>query len=110
MPEEILIIVVVAILSGTLLGVVSNIRQYLEAKNNLGENSTRGASLKTSELESMMERAAQNAVQPIVRRIENLEAVVAVDDLPDLLEDTETYFDNVQSEAKIKVTRQNRDR
>ena len=108
MPEEILIIVVIGILSGTLLGVVSNIRQYLESKHSIGESASRGASLKTSELESMMERAAQNAVKPLVRRIENLEAAVAVDDLPDLLQDADSYFDDVQSDSKIKVTRQGR--
>ena len=106
MPEEeILIIVVLAILSGTLLGVVKNIRRYLEAKNGIGQHVSQGASLKTSELEAMMERAAQNAVAPLVRRIENLEAAVAVDDLPHLLQDAGSYVDDVRTDSTIKVTR-----
>ena len=104
MPEEIFIIVIIAIMSGTLLGVVSNVRQYLETKN-AGKGEQSGSSMRTSELEAMMERAAQKAIRPLVKRVENIEAVMADEDLPDLLTDADTYFESDPIKSRIKVTR-----
>ncbi len=107
MPEEIFIIIVLGILSVTSLVVVGQIRQYLEAKNGFGSGTGTGSgsSMKTSELEAMVERAAHKAIQPVVKRVENIESIMSDEDLPDLLSDADTYFESDPVKSRIKVTR-----
>ncbi len=104
MPVAIAAIVVFG-LTFTILGVVSQLRRYVELKNNLGENESSGSSMKTSELEGMMERAAKKAIRPLEKRIENLEASYVDEGIPDLLMDTETYDHSESISDRIKVTR-----
>lgn len=74
MPEEIAVIAVVAILSGTVLGIVKQALQYARDKRQLGHaSSAQGSSLTTSELHTMLREAVEDAVQPLERKIDRLE-------------------------------------
>lgn len=77
MPDEIVLIVIVAIVFGTVTGMVSNYLKYrshrvdaeLSAKHGTGSE---GGSLKTSELEALIQAAVAQAIGPMedeMRRI-----------------------------------------
>lgn len=70
MPEEIAIIIVVAILSGTLLGIVHAWFGYLRSKQNA---SGAGSSLGSGELKRLITEAVETALHPVLDRIEVLE-------------------------------------
>ncbi len=97
MPEEVLAITIIAILSGSVITIVKSVLGYRE-RTRFGVTSRRGArdqvsegaSVTTSELEDMMRRAVSDATAPLADRLEVLESRVAsARRLPDagLLED-----------------------
>ncbi len=105
MPEEVVGIIIIALTFFTALSIVLmiNVRKYLENKNGLRQGS--GPSLTTSELEAMVEKAAIGAMKPLVKRIENLEAVVTDTEGPGLLTEAQTFLDPPELDSNIKVTR-----
>lgn len=97
MPEEVLIITVVAILSGSFITIVKAVLGYRE-RTRFGTQSTKslrsreseGASLTTSELEGMMRRAVADATAPLADRMDALESrmlTTGASSKPDLLQD-----------------------
>ena len=104
MPEEILALAIISIVAGTgtLIFVIWTISEHIKARRGL---SSSNSSMTTSELETMMRDAARQAVEPMVRRIENLEAIAAGGPDADLLGEAETYYPPQSTDSKIKVTR-----
>ena len=92
MPEEVVPIVVIAIMAFTGLSVfiVHTIFSFLRAKAGIDRSKkeqaaqleSNGASLTTSELESMLRRVVEEANAPLTRRIEALEALAVDDEEP----------------------------
>lgn len=77
MPEEPFIIAALAIMAGTFFAVVKAVLGYLSNKHQLPSGKTaNGSSLTTSELETMIRRAVDEANAPMRRRLEVLEAIV----------------------------------
>lgn len=85
MPEEVVPIVVIAIMAFTGLSIffIHTIFSFLRAragierkkKNEKAQLESSGASLTTSELESMLRKVVEEANEPLTRRIEALEAM-----------------------------------
>jgi len=75
MPEEILIIVLVSIFSGTAISLLRMVLGYRERRGTRG--TAQGSSLTTSELERMMRRAVEEATAPLVKKLEDLEFEMA---------------------------------
>lgn len=71
MPEEIFVIIIVAIGAGTLSGIVSQIIGYLKSRT--PEKPLQDNSLTTSELEGMMRKWIVDATQPLASRMDNIE-------------------------------------
>jgi hypothetical protein len=71
MPEEIFIIITLAIIAGSVSGVLKQIFDYL--KNRAASQSS-GASLTSSELERLLQRTVEKAVAPLVDRMEAIES------------------------------------
>lgn len=85
MPEEVAIIAVMAILSGTFVSVVRMVLGYRERVRGVESKSpakTTSGSITTSELERMMRSAVQDATAPLAERIARLEKGGAVPALP----------------------------
>lgn len=80
MPDEIFVLMVIALGGGLVLGLVSQIFTFVKWK--IERESSGGAaeqsSLTTSELEKMMRRAVEEATQPLVDRVESLEDELAL--------------------------------
>jgi hypothetical protein len=84
MPEEIVVITVVAITFGSIVTIVKSVLAYRE-RIRLGSpagapsrtSSAEGASLTTSELEKMMRRAVSEATAPLADRMDALELRMA---------------------------------
>ena len=72
MPEEIMIIAVVAILAGTFTTVVRSVLAYLKTKSG-NKEITKGASMTTSELERLMKEAVWEGNEQFISRFESLE-------------------------------------
>lgn len=96
MPEEIFIIIVVAIVAGTLSGIISQFFSYLKSR---GPKTAEGHSMTTSELEGMIQKWIREATKPLVDRIERMEEHLDMDALPaknqagntSILDDMEGY-------------------
>ena len=75
MPEEVLPIVVIAILSFTGLSIfiIHSVLSYLRDKAGLKAESKEQSSLTTSELESMLRRVVEEVTSPMADRIAALE-------------------------------------
>ena len=71
MPEEIVVIVVVAILAGTVSTIVKSVTGYLKSKNAAGTAS--GSSLTASELKTLLRSAVDEALEPLAARVERIE-------------------------------------
>lgn len=71
MPEEVLIIVVVAIIAGTFSSVVRQIFGYLQSRNS--KPGASGASLTTSELQRLMRAAVEEGTASLEARLDGLE-------------------------------------
>jgi len=84
MPEEILAIVIISIFAGTVMSIVRMVLSYKERKSMTSTGSHTGSSLTTSELERMMKRAVEEATEPLVRKIDDLESEMAVGKTPRL--------------------------
>jgi hypothetical protein len=78
MPEEILAIVIISIFAGTAMSMVRMILSYKERKSMSSTGSHAGSSLTTSELERMMKRAVEEATEPLVHKIDDLENELAL--------------------------------
>ena len=77
MPEGPFILFALAIVAGTFFAVVKVVLGYLSSKHQLPSGkSGSGSSLTTSELETMIRRAVDEANAPMRRRLEVLEAIV----------------------------------
>ncbi|HMB90256.1 MAG TPA: hypothetical protein VKP65_05370 [Rhodothermales bacterium] len=77
MPEEPFIVLALAIVAGTFFAVVKAVLGYLSSKHQVPSGKLgAGSSLTTSELESMIRRAVDEANAPMRRRLEVLEAIV----------------------------------
>lgn len=102
MPEEVVGIIVIALAAFTALSIVLmvNVRRYLETKDGLRGG---GSSITTSELEEMLDGAARDAMKPLLKRIENLEAVIADADENNLLADTDTYFESTAEKDGVRI-------
>ncbi len=92
MPDEILAIIIVSIAAITAITIIKTVlgyhermgsgrKDHLETQKEKSKGSSEGASLTTTELERMVERAAASAVQPLR---EDLEVIV---DRLDAMED-----------------------
>lgn len=104
MPEEVVGIIVIALAAFTAISItlMVNVRRYLENKNGLRGGS--GSSITTSELETLIEEAAEDATRPLLKRIENLEAVIAeTDGGQDLLADSDTYFESSKDKDGVRI-------
>ena len=79
MPEEILIIVVLGILSGTVVSLVRMVLGYRERTRGIVQppaaklSASSSSSITTSELERLMRSAVQDATAPLAERIARLE-------------------------------------
>ena len=71
MPEEIAVIVIVAIACGTASSIIRSIFSYLKAREQ--QPAGRGSSLTTSELEAMLRQVVEEAVQPLGDRVARIE-------------------------------------
>ena len=74
MPEEIFIIVVVAIVAGT---VTSLARIFVKARRDESGGSAQGSSLTSSELRQLLLEAVEEGTQPLAARVERLEEQLA---------------------------------
>ncbi len=83
MPEEIMVIAVVAIFSGMVISLTKMVLGYREKTRGLGKSETSTASsVTTSEVERMMHRAVRKATDPLTDRIEELEDRLTLGALP----------------------------
>lgn len=79
MPEEILIIVIFSIVSGSILSMVRMILGYRERTRGVVQtppaklSASTSSSITTSELERLMRSAVQDATAPLAERISRLE-------------------------------------
>ncbi|NNE71704.1 MAG: hypothetical protein HKN29_15270 [Rhodothermales bacterium] len=85
MPEEVFVIVVVAIVMGTITSMTKMILAYRERTRGFApqQESAGSSSVTTSELERMMHRAARKATDPLLDRIEELEDRLDTPALPE---------------------------
>ena len=70
MPEEIFVIIVVAICAGTFMSIVGMMINYLKTRPQQGS----GNSMTTSELEGMIQKWIEESTQPLVDRLDEMEA------------------------------------
>ena len=70
MPEEIFIIIIIAIGAGTLSGIFAQLFGYLKSR---APKSTSDASMTTSELEGMIQNWIREATRPLVSRLDKIE-------------------------------------
>jgi hypothetical protein len=70
MPEEVFIIVIVAIMAGTFTSVVKMIVGFLQSRQNVSEK----GSLTESQLRRMIEEAVGSSVTPLEDRFDRLES------------------------------------
>lgn len=70
MPEEIMIIIVLGIIAGTVTSLAKIIVGYLQSRSGAP---ARGEGVTTRELEAVMRRAVEDATQPLLARIDDLE-------------------------------------
>lgn len=75
MPEEILVIVILSIVAGTITSMTKMILSHRErTRGGIPQREASGqSSVTTSELERMMHRAVRKATDPLLDRIEELE-------------------------------------
>ncbi len=74
MPEEIFIIIIVAILAGTFSGVVKQVLNYLQSRNGAPVRASSGeTSMTTSELESMIQKWVGESTRPLIDRLDRIE-------------------------------------
>ena len=74
MPEEIMVIAVVAIFSGMVISLTKMVLAHREKTHGVSKSVSSGSSsVTTSELERMMHRAVRKATDPLTDRIEELE-------------------------------------
>lgn len=71
MPQEIFVIIIVAIAAGTLSGIVSQVIGYLKSRT--PESPASDASMTTSELESMIQKWIGEAMLPLESRLDKIE-------------------------------------
>lgn len=85
MPEEVAIIAVMAILSGSVLSIVRMVLGYRERTRGVvsGPAKQAAGSITTSELERMMRTAVQDATAPLAERIARLEKGAPTPALPE---------------------------
>lgn len=74
MPDEVFVIVLVAIVAGTLSGIVKQILSYKRDKVQQGHASGAAdqSGVTTSELKALMQEAVEDATMPLVAEIEDL--------------------------------------
>ena len=86
MPEEILALAIISIMSFTVLSIIGMSLRYKsrKARHEVGAGSS---SLTTSELERMMKRAVQDATFPLEEKIERLEDALALQQASKQLEE-----------------------
>ncbi|NND70284.1 MAG: hypothetical protein HKN43_01765 [Rhodothermales bacterium] len=110
MPQEMIFVLsIIGMTAGTglLFYLVWNISEHLKAQRESGSSKS---SMTTSELEKMMLSAAKQAVEPLTRRIENLESIAVEESDMNLLNEADSYYpEDTTVDSKIKVTREGRD-
>lgn len=74
MPEEVVAIVIIAIIAGTLSGLVKQILEYKKSKHAARSTGSEGASLTTSELRRLMQAAVEEGNLSLEARFDELEA------------------------------------
>ena len=109
MPEEVVPIVVIAIMAFTGLSIfiVHTIFSFLRAKAGIGKHNkgseksleASGASLTTSELESMLRKVVEDANAPLTKRIEALEAIATEEPIAQLPEAKKTLNEELMDEG-----------
>ncbi|MFW5955612.1 MAG: hypothetical protein ACOCSK_02615 [Rhodothermales bacterium] len=72
MPEEVFIIVVVAIVFGSLTSIAKSIIHYLQSRHS-GAPAGSGSSLTESQLRRMIEESVERANRPLQQRFDDLE-------------------------------------
>ena len=114
MPDGIFVIIVVAIIAGTFLGIVKAILGYLASKHELSgskkqpkQREAPGSSLTTSELHAMIRNAVEEATAPLAARVEHLEhqQLQAPDPSPLLnIPDDESAHTEIASSSRRRVS------
>ena len=109
MPEEVVPIVVIAIMAFTGLSIfiVHTIFSFLRAKAGIDKDGKSkqaslkdsGASLTTSELQSMLREVVEEANAPLRKRIEALEAIAIEDPVPQLPQAKRSLNDELLDEG-----------
>ncbi|MEM8486961.1 MAG: hypothetical protein AAF564_15515 [Bacteroidota bacterium] len=91
MPEEIFVIIVVAIGAGTFMSIVGMMINYLKTRSEQGT----GNSMTTSELEGMIQKWIEESTQPLVDRLDEMEAQLnSADKSGGLLDGMDAYEDD----------------
>lgn len=113
MPEEILAIIIIAIASGTLLGLTSMILKHRQSSRSMSSGGS-DQGVRTSELKQMMREAATEAVAPLEARIDEMQMLLedqreTVRSLPPAREQELLEFDEMdESEGGRRVRRKAR--
>ena len=76
MPEEIAIIIVISILAGTFSGILRMILNYKKARMGITGGTRSDASMTTSELERLLFKVVEEATEPLMQRIDDLELLL----------------------------------
>ncbi len=108
MPEEILIITLVGIVSSAVIAVfaIATFRRYLETKNASRANPN---SLTRTELADVVTRAVEDAVAPLRAKLDRIEGTSAnADKEASLLDDMDTYSSHESYADEIRVRRSSR--
>jgi hypothetical protein len=85
MPEEVLALLIITILSVTVLSIVGMTLRYKSRKGQQSVSSG-SSSLTTSELERMMKRAVRDATAPLEEKLDQLEDALVLSQSPRQIE------------------------
>jgi hypothetical protein len=95
MPEEIVAIIIISILAGTISGIIKQVLEYKKTRN-LARSDSSGSSLTTSELVELLRESVEQATEPLYERMTRIEE--RLDRRPpasgtsgDLMQDVEGY-------------------
>ncbi len=109
MPEEIVAIIIISIIAGTIMSVVKMSLNYRSER--FSARSGEESSLTRSELEAMIRRAVSEATKPLVERLEELSGTLETDarslsgHTPDLLEGADAFESEEAPEPVRRRTR-----
>ncbi len=103
MPDEILVIIVISIIAGTLMGLLGMTLNYRKTKFQARQEE--GGGLTQSELEAMIERAVGRATAPLEDKIDQLQTRL---DAPRLEADLGEMIDEMPDAERVPVRKRSR--